>query len=74
MTGSKQASEKESLKARALRQGLSLMSTSNAHEPELSPKNPFPSQEVLTIGSRVPQLTIASGRLRILGETQSAAN
>lgn len=51
------------------------MSTSNAHEPELSPKNPFPSQEVLTIiGSRVPQLTIASGRLRILGETQSAAN
>lgn len=25
----------------ALRQGVSLISTSNAHEPELSPKNPF---------------------------------
>lgn len=50
------------------------MSTYNAHEPELSPKKPFPSQEVLTIGSLVLQLTIASGRLRILGETQSAAN
>ncbi|KAK8652171.1 hypothetical protein V6N13_061193 [Hibiscus sabdariffa] len=33
------------LRVRALRQGVSLMSTSNAHEPELSPKNPFPSQE-----------------------------
>ncbi|CAI9287782.1 unnamed protein product [Lactuca saligna] len=69
-----QASEKESLKgteARSFRCALRqpLMSTSNAHEPELSPGNPFPSKEVLTIGSIVPQLTRASDRLRILGET-----
>ncbi|CAI9296469.1 unnamed protein product [Lactuca saligna] len=66
-----QASEKESLKGTearsfqcALRQPL--MSTYNAYGPDLSPGNPFPSKEVLTIGSIVPQLTRASDRLRIL--------
>lgn len=66
--GSKSLDSKQARRnpSKALRQGLSrmslrcalrqpLMSTSNAHEPELSPGNPFPSKEVLTIGSIVPQ-------------------
>ncbi|KAI3668794.1 hypothetical protein L1987_88174 [Smallanthus sonchifolius] len=72
--GSKSLDSKQARRnpSKALRQGLSrmslrcalrqpLMSTSNAHEPELSPGNPFPSKEVLTIGSIVPPVNDSLG-------------
>ncbi|KAK1405960.1 hypothetical protein QVD17_26267 [Tagetes erecta] len=61
--GSKSLDSKQARRnpSKALRQGLSrmslrcalrqpLMSTSNAHEPELSPGNPFPSKEDGRVG------------------------